>query len=218
MQSDMNKCAKPIKALLKITVNACLLAAIVCHSVIGQEAERNIVSQNLPAIKQVEIMKEKRQLKESINSSGIQSSLSVNSYDETEKRNLKIIKDSFEEWRKGTGGPYGLLAENAEWTIVGNTLASKTYRSRKSFIEEVIEPFNARLTSRLVPTVKALYTDGDTVIAFFTAEATARDGKPYVNTYSWFLKMNNGQIVGSTAFFDAIAFNDFWNRVAPATK
>jgi hypothetical protein len=207
-----------IKPLSKMMLTACVMAAMVCQSVNGQEPEHSIVSQNLLAIKQVKIMSEKGQLQESINSNGIQSALAVDSHDDTEKRNLKIIKDSFEEWSKGTGGPYGLLAENAEWTIVGNSLASKTYRNRKAFIGEVIEPFNARLTSRLVPTVKALYADGDMVIAYFTAEATARDGKPYVNTYSWFLKMNNGQIVGSTAFFDAIAFNEFWNRVAPAAK
>lgn len=207
-----------IKSLMKITVHVCVLAALVCQSVNGQKPVHNIASRNLPAMKNVNAMNEKQQLQESIIPDGFQSGLSVFSRDEVEKRNLKIIKDSFEEWRKGTGGPYGLLAENAEWTIVGNSLAAKTYRSRKAFIEEVIEPFNARLTSRLVPTVKALYADGDTVIAYFTAEATARDGKPYVNTYSWFLKMNNGQIVGATAFFDAIAFNEFWNRVAPAAK
>ncbi len=207
-----------IKKLLKITVKAYFLGAIVCQSASGQDPERYIVSPNLPALKDVKVMNEKQQLTELITSDGFQSKLSVMSHDEVEKRNLKIIKDSFEEWRKGTGGPYSLLAENAEWTIVGHSLAAKTYHSRKAFIEEVIEPFNARLTSRLVPTVKALYADGDTVIAYFTAEATARDGKSYVNTYSWFLKLNNGQIVGATAFFDAIAFNEFWNRVAPAAK
>lgn len=204
------------KKLLKITAHAGVLAAVVCQSVDGQEPEHNVVSRNLPAIKQVKIMNEKRHLQESIIPDDLHNGLSVNSYDETEKRNLKIIKDSFEQWRKGTGGPYSLLAENAEWTIVGNSLAAKTYSSRKAFIEEVIEPFNARLSKRLVPSVKALYADGDTVIAYFTAEATARDGKPYVNTYSWFLKLDKGQIVSATAFFDAIAFNDFWNRVAPA--
>lgn len=207
-----------LKNRLKITINACVLAAIGCLSVFGQAPDDNVVRRNLPAMKNMNAMNEIQQLKVSITPGGSQNELSVFSHDEVEKRNLKIMKDSFEEWRKSTGGPYSLLAENAEWTIVGNSLAAKTYRSRKAFIEEVIEPFNARLTSRLVPTVKALYADGDTVIAYFTAEATARDGKPYFNTYSWFLKLNNGQIVSATAFFDSIAFNDFWNRVAPAAK
>ena len=204
-----------IKSLSKIAIFGVVSALIVCRPANGQPPERIVGSQNLRAVKQVKFMSE-QQFQDSITPEHSRSAYSFMARDEVEKRNLKIIKDSFEEWRKGTGGPYSLLAENAEWTIVGNSLAAKTYRSRKAFIEEVIEPFNARLTSRLVPTIKALYADGDTVIAYFTAEATARDGKPYVNTYSWFLKMNNGQIVGATAFFDAIAFNDFWNRVAPA--
>jgi hypothetical protein len=60
--------------------------------------------------------------------------------------------------------------------------------------------------------------DGDTVVAFFDAKGTARDGQPYANTYAWFLEMKDGKIVRAHAFFDSIAFNDFWRRVAPTAK
>ena len=42
----------------------------------------------------------------------------------------------------------------------------------------MINPFNARLSTPLIPAVHALYADGGTVIAYFSASATARDGKP----------------------------------------
>ncbi|MDB5687443.1 MAG: ketosteroid isomerase, partial [Rhizorhabdus sp.] len=58
--------------------------------------------------------------------------------------------------------------------------------------------------------------DGDTVIVFFDARATARDGKAYTNTYAWFLDMRGDKIVKASAFFDAIEFNDLWSRVQPA--
>jgi hypothetical protein len=45
---------------------------------------------------------------------------------------------------------------------------------------------------------------------------TARDGKPYVNTYAWFLEVRDGRIVVAHAFFDSIAFDELWTRVAPA--
>jgi ketosteroid isomerase-like protein len=63
--------------------------------------------------------------------------------------------------------------------------------------------------------VHALYADGDTVIALFDAQGTARDGKPYRNTYSWYMQMRDGKIVNATAFFDTIEFTDFWNRIKP---
>jgi len=65
------------------------------------------------------------------------------------------------------------------------------------------------------PTVRRLYADGDTVVAFFDA-STARDGKRYANTYAWFLKVKEGRITREHAFFDSIAFDEFWRRVKPA--
>jgi uncharacterized protein len=134
---------------------------------------------------------------------------------DAEARNKEIVRAGFEAWRNGTGGVFNLLAPDAKWTIVGNSPVSRTYTSRQEFMDVVINPFNARLSSRLVPTVPAIYADGDMVIALFDAEGTARDGKPYKNTYSWYLRMRDGAIVEATAFFDTIEFTDFWTRVKP---
>lgn len=130
--------------------------------------------------------------------------------------NRATIARAMEAWAAGSGGPYDLLADDAVWTISGNSLASKTYASKEAFMSEVIRPFNARMSARLIPSVHALYADGDTVIAHFDARGTARDGKPYVNSYAWFLTLKDGRIVRATAFFDAHAFDDFWTRVTPA--
>ncbi len=53
------------------------------------------------------------------------------------------------------------------------------------------------------------------VIALFDGEGTARDGKPYRNTYSWYMRMQDGQIHEVVGFFDTIEYTDFWNRIAP---
>ena len=53
------------------------------------------------------------------------------------------------------------------------------------------------------------------VIALFDAQATASDGKPYSNTYSWYMQMRDGKIVNVVAFFDTIEFTDFWTRIKP---
>jgi ketosteroid isomerase-like protein len=135
-------------------------------------------------------------------------------YTETEAENLKKVEDAFEAWKKGTGSPYQLLDDNVSWTIVGNSLASKQYTGRKAFIDEVITPFNSRMSKPLVPAIRNIYADRDTVIVFFDAEGTAKDGKIYANTYSWFLQFKNGRIARAIAFFDSIHFNDLWTRVS----
>ena len=129
--------------------------------------------------------------------------------------NKSIIEHAFAAWAAGTGGPYDLLAEDAVWTITGNSLAAKTYEGREAFLSGVIRPFVARMSVGLKPTIRNIYEDGDTVIVFFDATGTARDGKPYTNTYAWFLDLKDGEIVKAVAFFDAIEFDELWTRVSP---
>jgi uncharacterized protein len=132
-----------------------------------------------------------------------------------EARNREAVQAGFDAWRNGTGGVFDLLVPDAKWTIVGNAPVSRTYTSKQEFLDVVINPFNARLSKRLIPTVRGIYTDGDMVIALFDGEGTARDGKPYRNTYTWYMTMREGKIVEVIAFFDTIEFTDFWNRIKP---
>lgn len=134
---------------------------------------------------------------------------------DVEEKNRQAVKVGFDNWRRGIGSVFDLLASDAKWTIVGLSAVSGTYQSRRDFMDQVIVPFNARLTTPLVPTVRSIYADGDMVIVLWDGAAIARDGKSYENTYSWFLKMRDGKIISATAFYDSIAFNDLWKRVRP---
>jgi ketosteroid isomerase-like protein len=133
----------------------------------------------------------------------------------TPARNARIVREAFSKWASGTGSPFELLTPEATWTIVGRSAVAKTYPNRDAFLSEVIAPFNARMRSPLVPTVRAVIADGDDVVVLFDASTTARDGHPYANTYAWFLKMANERVIDVTAFFDSIAFDELWRRVSP---
>jgi uncharacterized protein len=137
------------------------------------------------------------------------------SKEEIRTHNRALVEERFQAWRDGTGNPFELLANEATWTIVGRSVASRTYSDKEEFLREVIRPFNARMDQGLRPAIRNLYADGDTVIVFFDAAGVALDGKPYTNTYAWFLEMCDGQVVKGAAFYDSIEFNDFWARVAP---
>ena len=129
--------------------------------------------------------------------------------------NKALVRASFDRWAKGTGTPFELISPDAEWTIVGTSPLSRTYRPIQSFLDEVIHPFNARLRTPLVPTVRDIFADGNTVITLFDAAAMAADGLPYRNTYTWYFWMTNGKVVKAIAFFDTRDFDEFWQRVTP---
>jgi uncharacterized protein len=132
-----------------------------------------------------------------------------------EATNKELVRKSFVAWGHGTGSPYDLLADDAVWTIVGQSAASRTYHGREDFLANVIRPFGSRMASHFIPTIHELYADGDAVVILFDAEGTARDGVAYKNTYAWFLKFAGEKIVKATAFYDSVLFNELWKRVSP---
>jgi uncharacterized protein len=82
----------------------------------------------------------------------------------------------------------------------------------------VIQPFNARMKTPLVPTVRGIYGDGDTVVILFDAAATTKDDRPYRNTDTWYFRLKDAKVVSVIAFFDAREFDEFWSRVSPTWR
>jgi uncharacterized protein len=134
---------------------------------------------------------------------------------DVEEKNRRTVQTAFDNWRRRSGTIFDLLASDVKWTIIGASTASGNYQNRRDFMDQVVVPFNARLSTPLVPTVRAIYADGDMVIVLWDGAAMARDGRSYENTYSWYLKMRDGKIISATDLYDPIAFNDLWKRVRP---
>ena len=126
---------------------------------------------------------------------------------------------AFEAWRQGTGAVTSVFAPGMIWRIEGHSAASQEYGSRQQFIDEVLTPFGARFTTsepfRPV-TIRSVFADGNTVIVVWDGRGIATDGQPYENSYVWIMKLNDGQVIDGTAFYDSISFNDLWARVKPA--
>lgn len=118
--------------------------------------------------------------------------------------NKARVAEAFAAWQAGTGSPFGLLAEDARWTIEGFSASAGTYSPAQ--LQDLIAPFNEALAGRLVPTAPRLYADGDRVIARFTASAPLKSGEIYENTYAWFMRFKDGKIEQVHAFLDLPAF------------
>jgi uncharacterized protein len=134
--------------------------------------------------------------------------------------NRATIRAAFDGWRDGTAAITDVFAPDMVWRIEGHSLASKEYRDKQQFIDEVLAPFGARFASSepFRPTrIRSVHADGDTVIVVWDGRGLANDGQPYENSYAWLMKLRDGLVVDGTAFYDSISFNDLWTRVLPRT-
>lgn len=134
---------------------------------------------------------------------------------QTAAENKTVVEAKFDAWRAGIGNPFELLADEASWTIKGNSIASKRYPTKQDFFRDVIRPFNARMSIGIQPSVRRVTAEADCVVMLFETAGIAKDGRPYTNKYAWFFGMATGRVIEANAFFDTNAFNDLWARVTP---
>ncbi|HEY0121191.1 MAG TPA: hypothetical protein VGC14_05415 [Rhizobium sp.] len=66
----------------------------------------------------------------------------------------------------------------------------------------------------MVSRVEGLCADGDMVIVLWYGQGVAKDGKPYRNTYTWYLEIQDDEVTRAVVFFDPVAFNELWARVS----
>jgi uncharacterized protein len=132
--------------------------------------------------------------------------------------NRRTIREAFEAWQRGTGHITDVFAPEMTWKIEGSSAASKRYESKQQFIDEVLAPFAARFASgeTFRPSrVRSIFADCDTVIVLWDGRGVAKDGRPYENSYAWFMTLKDGLVIDGIAFFDSISFDELWRRVQP---
>lgn len=129
-----------------------------------------------------------------------------------ERANERLIRDAF---ARGVAGPelfYSVLSDDVQWTIA--TAEPRTYTSKAQFLAEGAAPITDRLEGAIQADVRELITEGDTVFAYWTGTATALDGRPYVNAYSWFMRVRDERVVHVVASLDFVAINELIERVS----
>ena len=144
----------------------------------------------------------------------------TSSTNERTEANRETVRQAFEAWRDGTSPITDLFAPEMVWRIEGRSRASREYRDKQQFVDEVLAPFAARFATSSEPfrpvAIRSVHADGESVIVLWDGRGIANDGEPYENSYAWFMTMRDGKVVDGTAFYDSISFNDLWDRVAPA--
>jgi ketosteroid isomerase-like protein len=137
---------------------------------------------------------------------------------ELTETNRDTVADAFAAWQSGVRPITELFAPQMTWEIAGRSRASGHYADKQAFIDGVLAPFAARFAGgeAFRPVViRGIQADGDTVVVTWDGHGIRTDGKPYDNTYSWTMRLDDGLVVDGLAFYDSIAFDELWTEVTP---
>lgn len=117
--------------------------------------------------------------------------------------NKATIRNNFAELAKGNGEPLvASLAPDIQWTIIGQTVLSKTFNGKPAVLEFLGQFRESLVDGHIHIHVDNLLADGDYVVAQGHGEAMTHRGVPYNNTYCWVYRFENGLITAITEYLD----------------
>jgi hypothetical protein len=115
----------------------------------------------------------------------------------------KCLEHVFGENAKGNGQPFlDALADDAEWSVIGSTGWSKTYRGKAAILRDLIAPLRRALAPPLKTHALHMIAEGNMVAVQGQGENVTRDGRRYENTYCWVFAFRDGQVAGITEYAD----------------
>jgi hypothetical protein len=117
--------------------------------------------------------------------------------------NKEMIRTMFAELGKGNAEAFlGAMSDDVKFNLIGNTKFSGAFNGKQEFIAKVLAPLGAALDGGLVITPDNLIADGEFVAMQSRGKSTAKNGKPYNNTYCHVFRINNGKIREVTEYLD----------------
>jgi ketosteroid isomerase-like protein len=88
--------------------------------------------------------------------------------------NKKLIKQAFAKWAGGDAeAVFKLPADDVQWTVIGSTRVSRSYQSKRDFLEGAVQPLTAQLATPIKPSMLDIIADGDKIAVQWDVRASA---------------------------------------------
>jgi ketosteroid isomerase-like protein len=132
--------------------------------------------------------------------SGPLGALAVSIQVDTPRKRLEFV---FSETAKGDWQPFvDVLSEDAEWTVIGSTGWSKTYRGKPQILSDLFAPLRRVLAPPRTSHALYMIAEGNMVAVQGQGKNTTRDGRRYDNTYCWIFAFRDGRVRAVTEYAD----------------
>lgn len=117
--------------------------------------------------------------------------------------NKQVVRNFYDAAARGDmDACFALLADDIQWTNIGETRFSGTYKGKQVLLEQLLGPLFGQLKAGIATTIENLIAEADVVVAQTTGTAETHDGVPYNNSYCQVMRIRQGKIVEVKEYFD----------------
>lgn len=115
----------------------------------------------------------------------------------------QMVLNVFSSIAEGNAEPLlDMIDDDVQWTIIGNTLFSGTYKGKQDVLDRLLGRLGERVDGHLHISVDNMIGEGDFLVVQGRGESKTVDGGTYNNTYCWVYKFKNDKVVELTEYLD----------------
>jgi len=115
----------------------------------------------------------------------------------------EVLEHAFREAAEGNGRPFvEMLADDVEWSIIGSTEWSGTFRGKGSVVGDLLRPLAEQFDGPNAVRATRFIAEGNVVAVEGRNLSVTRRGAAYPNRYCWIFEMRNEKAVRITEYCD----------------
>ncbi len=127
--------------------------------------------------------------------------------------NKQVIINMFAEISKGNAAAFlDAMADDVKYTLQGKTKFSGTMNGKQEVMTKLLGPLGAALEGGIALTPYNFIAEGDLVVMLAHGRATAKNGKPYDNSYCHVFRVVGGKVKEINEYLDTALVNDVFGR------
>ncbi|MEH6525733.1 MAG: hypothetical protein V7723_06640 [Sneathiella sp.] len=86
---------------------------------------------------------------------------------------------------------FARVRDDVQWTVKGTHPLAGHYRSKQNFLAATFSRLNLILQEGVVLKVEHIFTANNTAVVEMKSLSTAKNGKPFNNTYCWVVEFDS---------------------------
>lgn len=99
---------------------------------------------------------------------------------------------------------FAQVRDDVQWTVKGTHPLAGQYQSKQAFLEATFSRLNLILQEGVVLEVEHIFTANNTAVVEMKSLSTAKNGKPFNNTYCWVVEFDGDKMIAAVrAYLDS---------------
>ncbi|HMK53745.1 MAG TPA: ketosteroid isomerase [Methanobacteriaceae archaeon] len=117
---------------------------------------------------------------------------------------LGEVQKLFNNLKFGNSGLFfDRVTDDVHWTVMGTHPLAGTYHSKQEFLSHTFKRLNKILQEGVFLQINNIILNGNIAVVEMESLSTAKNGKPFNNTYCWIVYFKDDYIVKVRAYVDS---------------